>query len=109
MDLPRGGRRVGRHVGLAAKRLAVTILGGVVALLGVVMLFTPGPGLALLAAGLAILATEYVWARRLSTKVRRRSREVYQRARSRVQSGRPHRGARRREDEPPSMGGPTAI
>ena len=109
MEQPGRGRRVGRQVGLAVKRLAVTVVGGVVALLGVVMLFTPGPGLGLLAAGLAILATEYVWAMRLSVKVRERSREAYLRARSRISSRAPRRSERRRDDNPPPFGGPTAV
>ena len=47
------------------KRIAVTIVGFVVILVGVALLILPGPGWALIFLGLAILATEYVWARRL--------------------------------------------
>lgn len=41
-------------------------------LAGVVMLVIPGPGLVTIAAGLAIWATEYVWAKRLLQHVRER-------------------------------------
>ena len=42
------------------------IVGGFTLLfLGVLMIFTPGPGWLTIALGLAILGAEYVWARRL--------------------------------------------
>jgi uncharacterized protein (TIGR02611 family) len=44
------------------KRIGVTIVGGVLVLAGLVFLVLPGPGLVLILAGLAVLATEYVWA-----------------------------------------------
>jgi uncharacterized protein (TIGR02611 family) len=55
-----------------AKRVAVTVLGLVVVLAGILMLVLPGPGIITIIAGLAILATEYVWAERLlaAAKVR---------------------------------------
>ncbi|HEX7654228.1 MAG TPA: PGPGW domain-containing protein [Verrucomicrobiae bacterium] len=46
------------------KRFLIAIVGGTVLLVGAALLFLPGPGLPLVAAGFAILATEYVWARR---------------------------------------------
>ena len=48
-----------------AKRLIKVVVGFTVILFGCVMLVTPGPGLAAIVGGLAILATEFVWARRL--------------------------------------------
>lgn len=41
-------------------------------LAGLIMIVTPGPGLAAIAAGLVILGTEYHWARRLLVRVRAR-------------------------------------
>jgi len=46
-------------------RTFITIVGGVVTLAGVAMLALPGPGWAAIFLGLAILASEYLWARRL--------------------------------------------
>jgi uncharacterized protein (TIGR02611 family) len=88
---PQPDRTVTDRVGLAARRVVITVVGGLVALAGVVMLLTPGPGLVTLAAGLAILATEYAWAKRALRDVRRRSREAYLRAveRRRPRSGGP--------------------
>jgi tellurite resistance protein TerC len=48
-----------------ARRVVIVVVGGTVMLLGVVMIVTPGPGLLAIFLGLAILATEFVWARRL--------------------------------------------
>jgi uncharacterized protein (TIGR02611 family) len=56
----------------AWRKTAITMAGGVVVLAGVVMLVIPGPGLLTIAAGLAIWATEYVWAKRLLQHVRER-------------------------------------
>jgi uncharacterized protein (TIGR02611 family) len=47
------------------KRIAVSIVCLVLVLAGLVMLVLPGPGLLLIFAGLAVLATEYVWAQRM--------------------------------------------
>jgi hypothetical protein len=56
---------VGRFIGRNSKRVGITIAGFVVILAGAAMLVLPGPGLLVIIAGLAILATEYVWAQRL--------------------------------------------
>jgi uncharacterized protein (TIGR02611 family) len=53
-----------------ARRLVVAVIGGTVLLLGVVMLVTPGPGIVTILAGLAVLATEFIWARRLLKRAR---------------------------------------
>lgn len=77
-------RRVSRRVGLAARRVVVTVAGVAVILVGAVLLFTPGPGLGAIAAGLALLATEYDWARRAYRQVKQRSKAAYDGARSRL-------------------------
>ena len=46
------------------KRFFIALIGGTVVLIGVALLVLPGPGLPVIAAGLAILATEFIWARR---------------------------------------------
>ena len=55
------------------RRLAILVCGLTVALIGLVMFVTPGPGLVVLPLGLAILAIEFVWARRLLAQVRDRA------------------------------------
>ena len=56
---------VGRFIARNSKRVGITIAGFVVLLAGAAMLVLPGPGLLVIIGGLAILATEYVWAQRL--------------------------------------------
>jgi hypothetical protein len=56
---------VARFIGRNGKRVAVTIAGFLVLIAGAAMLVLPGPGILVIVAGLAILATEYVWAQRL--------------------------------------------
>jgi uncharacterized protein (TIGR02611 family) len=48
-----------------AYRVGVGVVGGLVVALGIVMIPYPGPGWLVVFAGLAILATEFVWAERL--------------------------------------------
>jgi uncharacterized protein (TIGR02611 family) len=57
---------------LALYRLAVALVGGLVLAVGVVLIPYPGPGWLIVFAGLAILATEFHWARRLLAFLRRR-------------------------------------
>jgi len=54
-----------RFIARSGKRIAVTVTGFVLLLAGIVMMVTPGPGILLIIAGLAVLATEYVWAERM--------------------------------------------
>ncbi|RJR14560.1 MAG: hypothetical protein C4581_13820 [Nitrospiraceae bacterium] len=51
-----------------AKRLIKIVIGFTVLLVGLIMLVTPGPGMAAIVGGLAILATEFVWAKRLMNR-----------------------------------------
>ncbi|HTL73127.1 MAG TPA: PGPGW domain-containing protein [bacterium] len=46
------------------KKFFIALMGGTVVLIGVAMLVLPGPGTLVIAGGLAILATEFIWARR---------------------------------------------
>jgi hypothetical protein len=64
-------KAVGLFLGRSGKRIAVTIAGVVVLLIGIAGLALPIlPGWILIFAGLAILGTEYVWAQRLLRKAR---------------------------------------
>jgi len=48
-----------------AKRVLITVAGGVVLIAGIVMIPYPGPGWLVVFAGLAILAREFTWADRV--------------------------------------------
>ena len=52
------------------RRIVVAVVGSIILLLGVVMLVTPGPAFIVIPIGLAILAVEFVWARRWLKKLR---------------------------------------
>jgi hypothetical protein len=52
------------------KKFFVALIGGTVLLLGLAMLVLPGPGVLVMAAGVAILATEFLWARRAWRKAK---------------------------------------
>ena len=62
------------------KRFAVTILGGGLLLLGAAMMVLPGPGILVIVAGLAVLATEYVWAQRMLKTARSQAEKVQEAA-----------------------------
>jgi tellurite resistance protein TerC len=52
------------------RRLIVAVVGGTVVAVGAAMIVLPGPAVVVIPAGLAILATEFVWARRLLKRVK---------------------------------------
>jgi uncharacterized protein (TIGR02611 family) len=66
-------KAVGRFIRRSGKRIAVTIAGFAVLLAGIVLLVLPGPGWLLIFFGLAILATEYMWAARLLATAKRKA------------------------------------
>ena len=53
-----------------AKRITIAVLGGTVVVVGIVMIVLPGPAILIIPAGLAILATEFAFARRWLAKCR---------------------------------------
>src|SRR5437667_5245096 len=54
-----------------AKRVIVSVVGATVLLIGIALLVLPGPAFIVIPVGLAILATEYAWARRWLKRARR--------------------------------------
>jgi tellurite resistance protein TerC len=63
-------RRLGEVSYKLARRIVVAVIGGTILLGGVIMLVTPGPGVAIILLGLAILAIEFTWAKLWLDKVR---------------------------------------
>jgi hypothetical protein len=64
--------------------LTVAIIGGTFVLVGIALLVLPGPGIAFIIVGLAILATEFVWAETLLHRVKNGSQKAWNGAKSRV-------------------------
>ena len=58
------------------KRVIVPVVGATVLLIGVALLILPGPAFIVIPVGLAILASEYAWARRWLRKVRGMASDV---------------------------------
>ena len=53
-----------------ARKLVVSIIGATIILIGVPLLVLPGPGTVVIVLGLALLGTEFLWARRLMKRVK---------------------------------------
>jgi len=52
------------------KKIVVAVVGGTVLVFGLALLVLPGPAILVIPVGLAILATEFVWARRWLRRAR---------------------------------------
>ncbi len=59
-----------------ARRLVIATVGVSVILVGMIMVVTPGPAILVIPVGLAILAIEFAWARRLLRLFRVRTRQM---------------------------------
>lgn len=59
-----------------AKRLVTVVMGFTIAGIGIVMLVTPGPGLAAIVLGLALLGTEFLWAKKLMKRFNHHANNV---------------------------------
>jgi tellurite resistance protein TerC len=53
-----------------ARRIVIATIGATVLLLGVAMIFLPGPAFVVIPAGLAILSLEFAWAKHWLTKLK---------------------------------------
>ncbi|HWQ68628.1 MAG TPA: PGPGW domain-containing protein [Patescibacteria group bacterium] len=59
-----------------AKRVIIIVVGFTVLVIGIALIVLPGPATLVIPLGLAILATEFVWARRLLVRFRREARRL---------------------------------
>jgi uncharacterized protein (TIGR02611 family) len=94
----RVGAAVGRAAGSAAKgtrsvirkyptanrvyRTTVGVVGGTTVVLGVALIPLPGPGSLIAVGGLALLGTEFVGAKKVSTKANALAKKAYAKART---------------------------
>jgi uncharacterized protein (TIGR02611 family) len=58
------------------KRIIVAVIGFTVLLVGIIMIFIPGPAIIMIPLGLSILATEFIWAKKILDKVKNRFRKT---------------------------------
>jgi len=68
----------------SAKTIAVLVVGLALVGAGVVMLVLPGPGILVIIAGLAVLATEFVWAEMVLDKAKAQATKAKDKATSRL-------------------------
>jgi len=54
------------------KRVGIAVVGSLVLIIGIAMIVLPGPAVIVIPAGLAILALEFAWAKRLLVEVKER-------------------------------------
>jgi len=71
----------------ATRRVVMAAIGFSVLAFGVALLVLPGPAILVIPLGLAILATEFLWARKLLHKIR----NLLRRLKARARRMRPHR------------------
>jgi uncharacterized protein (TIGR02611 family) len=72
----------------SARRIGILVGGWILLLVGVALLVLPGPGIPLIIAGLALLGTQFEWARRASGWLRQRLGAALQMLRAKVQRSR---------------------
>jgi tellurite resistance protein TerC len=53
-----------------ARKLIISVIGFTVLLIGLAMVFLPGPAFVVIPIGLGILATEFVWAKKWLRKIK---------------------------------------
>jgi len=59
-----------------AKKLVIAVIGFTVLFIGIAMIVLPGPAIVVIPIGLGILATEFVWARRILEKVKNKANNI---------------------------------
>jgi uncharacterized protein (TIGR02611 family) len=72
--------QIARFIARSGKRIAITIIGFAVLIAGAVMMVTPGPGILVIVAGLAILASEWAWAERALDRAKAGGKVVLEQA-----------------------------
>ena len=53
----------------------MAVIGGTIVIVGLLLVFLPGPGALVILLGLAVLGSEFVWARRLIKRARELSKQ----------------------------------
>lgn len=64
-----------------AKRGVIIVVGFTVLTLGIAMIVSPGPAIIVIPLGLGILATEFIWAKKLIAKIKTKAKDLYDRVR----------------------------
>ncbi len=62
-----------------AKRFIKVVIGFTILIIGLAMTVLPGPAIVVIPAGLAILATEFLWAKRLLDRIKQGASNAFNR------------------------------
>lgn len=81
-----------------ARLIVVCVVGATLMLVGIVMLVTPGPGLGVIAAALAVLSIEFTWARRWLAEVKKRGKQAMDTVRKRANGNSSEYPANKQQD-----------
>lgn len=60
-----------------ARRIVIAVLGATVIIIGIALLFLPGPALIVIPAGIAILSIEFAWAKCWLREIKHGSKSSY--------------------------------
>ena len=58
------------------RKLAIFLIGISIVLIGCILFFTPGPAIIVIPKGLAVLATEFIWAKKLLNKFKEKTSSI---------------------------------
>jgi uncharacterized protein (TIGR02611 family) len=58
------------------RKLAIFLIGISIVLIGCILFFTPGPAIIVIPIGLAVLATEFIWAKKLLNKFKEKTSSI---------------------------------
>ncbi|PKL81767.1 MAG: hypothetical protein CVV24_13580 [Ignavibacteriae bacterium HGW-Ignavibacteriae-3] len=58
------------------KRILIGIIGGTIVIIGIAMIALPGPAFIVIPLGLSILATEFLWAKKIIDKFKNKFEEM---------------------------------
>ena len=58
------------------RKLVIFLIGISIVLIGCLLFFTPGPAIIVIPLGLAILATEFIWAKKLLEKFKEKTSSI---------------------------------
>ena len=61
---------------ITGRKIIIALIGSTVILIGIALIFTPGPAIVVIPAGLAILSLEFAWAKRWLKQLRQRAAET---------------------------------
>ena len=66
------------------RKLVIFLIGTSIVLTGCVLFFTPGPAIIVIPVGLAVLATEFIWAKKLLKKFKETTSSITQSAKDAI-------------------------